>query len=554
MKQIGRLVTLVSLLSLIIGCQTTITPTSIPSTVTPVPPTTTPIPVTDTPVAKPAAVAALPTNAAPVSLVNAIAFFAYNPNNDKSEIKAIQTDGRIGPTIPNTTGAATAGWSPDGKRIAYIVHHGDLDWPMYVVGTDGKNLQRLTQGNLDYSPSWSPDSTQIAFSRNGNLWVMRVSDDPQPVVSDLRQLTTDPKELVWGIAWSPDGTQIAFDSQMGDPKGTASYNNPTTTEIYLINADGSNLRKLTDNHVIDAGPGWSPDGKHIVFFSNRDGDPNYTMKKAFSAKNDGAFQIYSVTADGQNIQRLTNTPANNMQPAWSPDGKQIAFSSNRDGNYEIYVVNADGSEPTRLTESPTQDGSPAWLPALNGAGSNAYLGQTTPGLTPQVFAPGIVSIPSAMDFAGTFSPDGTEFYFTRRMDGSQNVIYETHLVNGDWTDPAPAAFAAGYTAFEPHVTADSNTLYFGWAHALQSEEKSTLEDGGILGDRSNRRRLVGPQTCRRWHVCQFRPERTNLCHSLCRRLSQAEQGHPDQRAFHGLGRYSVWCPSCHCARWKLPGQ
>lgn len=109
----------------------------------------------------------------------------------------------------------------------------------------------------------------------------------------------------------------------------------------------------------------------------------------------------------------------------------------------------------------------------------AYLGQTPPGLTPQVFAPGIVSIEGATEFAGTFSPDGTEFYFTRWFDGQESAIYETHLVSGVWTEPAPASFSSGYTAFEPHVTADNQNIYFGWAHSRTSNEKSTLEDGGI---------------------------------------------------------------------------
>ena len=109
----------------------------------------------------------------------------------------------------------------------------------------------------------------------------------------------------------------------------------------------------------------------------------------------------------------------------------------------------------------------------------AYLGQVPPGLTPQLFAPGIVSVDGAMDFAASFSPDGRELYFTRRYDGQENVIYETHLVNGAWTEPAPASFSAGYVACEPHVTADNQTLYFGWAHSPTSEEKSSLEDGGI---------------------------------------------------------------------------
>jgi Tol biopolymer transport system component len=118
-------------------------------------------------------------------------------------------------------------------------------------------------------------------------------------------------------------------------------------------------------------------------------------------------------------------------------------------------------------------------PTLTSEIVTAYLGQVPPGVTPQVFAPGVISVESAMDFAATFSPDGMELYFTRRYDGQENVIYETHLVNGAWTEPAPVAFASGYVAFEPHVTADNQTLYFGWAHSPTSEENSSLEYGGI---------------------------------------------------------------------------
>jgi TolB protein len=67
-------------------------------------------------------------------------------------------------------------------------------------------------------------------------------------------------------------------------------------------------------------------------------------------------------ADGANVTRLTNSPARDHSPAWSPDGRQIAFVSERDGNPEIYVMNADGTEVTRLTKSPAQDLWPAWSP------------------------------------------------------------------------------------------------------------------------------------------------------------------------------------------------
>jgi len=106
--------------------------------------------------------------------------------------------------------------------------------------------------------------------------------------------------------------------------------------------------------------------------------------------------------------------------------------------------------------------------------SGPYLGQVPPGLTPQVFAPGFISLSNASDYAATFSPDGTELYFTRRLASGQN-IYETHLVDGIWSTPAQVAFSAGSNAHEPHLTLDNSTLYFGWFHSLPPGETSVIE-------------------------------------------------------------------------------
>jgi len=92
-------------------------------------------------------------------------------------------------------------------------------------------------------------------------------------------------------------------------------------KIYVMNVDGTNLIRLTNDSAIASVPDWSPDGTKIAFASNRDGN----------------WEIYVMDADGGNQTRITNHPANDDQPSWSPDGRRIAFRSDRDGNPEIYV-------------------------------------------------------------------------------------------------------------------------------------------------------------------------------------------------------------------------
>ena len=77
------------------------------------------------------------------------------------------------------------------------------------------------------------------------------------------------------------------------------------------------------------------------------------------------IEIYAMDADGGNLHRLTNNPAGDMEPSWSPDGSSIAFKSMRDGNFEIYVMDADGKNPRNITNNPAYDGSPDWFdPAI----------------------------------------------------------------------------------------------------------------------------------------------------------------------------------------------
>lgn len=147
---------------------------------------------------------------------------------------------------------------------------------------------------------------------------------------DVTFLPLDRPGAVLGPAVSPDGRQIAFYLADGD--------------IYVVNADGTGMRNLTNHPAADAFPAWSPDGTRIAFHTDRDGN----------------YEVYVMNADGSDPVNLTNDPAFDAGATWSPDGSRMAFNSDRDGNNEIYVMEADGSNPVNLTVDEANDQVPAW--------------------------------------------------------------------------------------------------------------------------------------------------------------------------------------------------
>ncbi len=117
-------------------------------------------------------------------------------------------------------------------------------------------------------------------------------------------------------------------------------------DIYTMTAEGLDPVRLTETEADDMLPAWSPDGRRIVFISDRDGNR----------------EVYLMNADGSTPENLTHNPAEDWTPTWSPDGSRIAFASFRDNNWEIYVMQADGSGQKRMTNSSAADYSPTWSP------------------------------------------------------------------------------------------------------------------------------------------------------------------------------------------------
>ncbi len=130
--------------------------------------------------------------------------------------------------------------------------------------------------------------------------------------------------------------------------------------------------------------------------------------------------------------------------------------------------------------SPIPTSAPAATPITTPARplTGAYLGQTPPGTTPTIFAPGVVSRPSFTEWSGTFSPDGTEYYFYRFTDATPSEILSSRVVDGAWTDPEPLGITAGFSGGTPHVSADNQRLYFMSDRPLPEGETSDIGGGG----------------------------------------------------------------------------
>jgi Tol biopolymer transport system component len=264
------------------------------------------------------------------------------------------------------------GWSPDGEYIAFVLSPMQISSPtephddIFTISADGNVRIQVTTTSLYESDfDWSPDSTQIVYSRGSgsvqpNIYIINIdSNDFEPM-----QLTSTGGTYP---VWSPDGSQIAFVSYLPGSE---------VTGIYLMDADGSNIRLLAGNLIgsplptatwdpstedVDTGyfmrelssfdPKWSPDGTQIAFRS----------AIYFSAGPYDRNALYVVNTDGTGLTNLS-APGDVIRSNfdWSPDGNWIAFTSRQEIPYgtetwgDIYLIHPDGTGLMRLTDTPDE--------------------------------------------------------------------------------------------------------------------------------------------------------------------------------------------------------
>ena len=145
-------------------------------------------------------------------------------------------------------------------------------------------------------------------------------------------------------------------SSPADPKLAFHTDRDGNNEIYVMDADGSDPTNLTNHPANDASPAWSPDGQRIAFQSDRNGVPN----------------LYIMRADGSDVIRLTDSAISNVNPAWAPDGSRLAFTSEEHG-WQIHIINADGTGEVQITDLPAFNGTPDWAPT--GPASIAFMNE-----------------------------------------------------------------------------------------------------------------------------------------------------------------------------------
>ena len=346
-------------------------------------------------------------------------------------------------------------WSPNGRYFAYvdamnITPDATQLWVLRIK--DGKCFS-ITDGRFnDWSPTWSPDGKYLYFvsNRTGSmdLWQQRIGKDGMPVDSsqpvttgigirhallsqDGMRFAYSKGRLVanlWRVpikknipaTWK-DAEQVTFDQAFIEFVDVSSdgerllfsSDRAGNQDLWTMSLESGEMQKMTTDPAPDWSPAWSPDGKGIVFYSARSGNRD----------------IWLIPMSGTPMRQMTKNEESDVNPVWSPDGKQIAFASGRKGNLDIWVIPSEGGEAKQVTVHPSEDAYPQWSP--NGEWlvfrSNRN-GKLCLWRAPAVGGRAELLTKDSASYS-RWSPDGKKIYFIGSGDGAGN-LWELSVEDG----------------------------------------------------------------------------------------------------------------------------